>query len=77
MARTTAVKSAATATEQWLINMRRAGTVYDLAGHSLGGGERIRVTELDTVGQAAVSRGYLLLKPIPAPAPEPDTGSGQ
>lgn len=42
-----------------LLNSTRAGVVYDGAGHSLGGGERLEIDALDEVGQAAVDAGYL------------------
>lgn len=60
----------------WLINPGRSGRVYNVAGHSLGGGERVEVdgcyTGLDAVGQTAVDRGYLILRVITPPPPPPD-----
>lgn len=51
------------ATPQYqLINVRRSGVVYDFAGHSLGGGERVTVTEVDSVAEAAIDRGSLILR---------------
>lgn len=42
-----------------LLNTGRSGRVYDVAGHSLGGGERITVSGLDAVGQAVCDHHYL------------------
>lgn len=42
-----------------LINTGRSGVVYDEAGHSLGGGERIDVDEVDDTTQAAIDNGHL------------------
>jgi hypothetical protein len=42
-----------------LINTGRSGVVYDEAGHSVGGGERVSVGEIDAVGKAAVDAGQL------------------
>ena len=47
-----------------LLNSTRAGVVYDDAGHSLGGGERMQIDSLDEVGQAAVDAGYLTVVTI-------------
>jgi hypothetical protein len=45
-----------------LVNPGTSGVVYDVEGHSLGGGERVTVPyPLDRVGQKAVNRGYLLV----------------
>lgn len=49
-----------------LLNSGRSGVVYDKAGHSLGGGERLPVDTLDDIGQAAVDRHYLILLSVPA-----------
>jgi hypothetical protein len=51
-----------------LINTGRAGVTYDDAGHSLGGGERIPVTEVDYTGQDAIDRGILRVEDDPPPA---------
>lgn len=53
-------------THMLLLNSGRAGVVYTTAGAQLGGGERITVTGLDAVGQAAVDRGYLSLVEVPS-----------
>lgn len=42
-----------------LINTGRTGVVYDEAGHSIGGGERVSVGEVDAVGKAAIDAGQL------------------
>lgn len=72
MATSTRTRSAAAvaATQYRLINTGRVAVVYDEAGHSIGGGERLTVLGVDAVGQTAVDRRYLMLKPL-APAPEP------
>lgn len=54
-----------------LINSGRSGVVYDEAGHSLGGGERLPVDDLDKVGEAAVARRYLFLLTVPAAVKAP------
>jgi len=47
--------------QRLLINPGVAGVVYNQAGASIGGGERLPVDELDDVGQRAVDTGQLLL----------------
>lgn len=42
-----------------LINTGRSGVVYDMAGHSLGGGERLAVPKIDHTAQDAIDRGLL------------------
>lgn len=52
--------------DKLLINSGQSGVVYDHEGHTLGGGERLPLTEaLDAVGEAAVDRGHLVLLPAP------------
>ena len=52
------------ATQHVLINTGRSGVVYDTEGHSIGGGERVTVTEVDAIGQAAVDRGRLVMRTV-------------
>lgn len=53
-------------TRKLLVNSTTAGIVYDKAGHTVGGGERVPVTSLDEVGQAQVDGGYLRLLDVPS-----------
>lgn len=43
-----------------LLNPGTTSVTYDLAGHSLGGGERVQVEEVDRVGRGYVRASYLL-----------------
>jgi hypothetical protein len=43
-----------------LINPTDAGVIYDEAGHSIGGGERVEVAEIDLIGRSAVKTGLLI-----------------
>jgi len=52
--------------QKLLLNSGRTGVVYDLAGHSLGGGERLPIEGLDEVGKAAVRKGFLTVVEVPA-----------
>jgi hypothetical protein len=53
-------------TRKLLLNSGRAGVVYDEAGHTLGGGERVELDgPLDKVGKAAVKGGYLQVVEVP------------
>lgn len=64
--------AAPASTHYWLVNTGRAGVTYDADGHQVGGGERIIVSSVDHVGQAAIDRGSLRLKAIPRHAePQP------
>lgn len=45
-----------------IVNPGTVSMVYDLVGHSLGGGERVDVSAVDRVGQQAVRNGYLLCR---------------
>jgi hypothetical protein len=59
---------------QILVNPYRSGVVYDVEGHSLGGGERVEAAQLDEVGQAAVDNGHLILAELSS-EPEADGAS--
>ncbi|HZE02610.1 MAG TPA: hypothetical protein VE155_12680 [Pseudonocardiaceae bacterium] len=59
---------------QILINPHRSGVVYDLEGHSIGGGERVEIAQLDEVGQAALDRGHLIVAELSSD-PETDGAS--
>lgn len=69
--RSTGSATLSAAAQYHLINTRRSAMVYDVAGHQVGGGERLLVSGVDVVGQSAVDRGYLMLRPVPMAAPEP------
>jgi hypothetical protein len=57
-----------TRTRKLLVNSGQTGVVYDTAGHTIGGGERIPLDgELDEVGRAAVDRGYLRVVTVTEP----------
>jgi ribosomal protein L2 len=43
-----------------LINPTTAGVIYDEVGHSIGGGERVEVEEIDLVGKSAIKTGLLI-----------------
>lgn len=54
-------------TRKLLLNSGRSGVVYDDAGHTLGGGERLELDgPLDKTGKAAVDAGYLTVVEVPA-----------
>lgn len=42
-----------------LINTGRTGVVYDEAGHTVGGGDRVEISEINPVAQAAIDIGQL------------------
>lgn len=42
-----------------LVNPGTSAVVYSLDGRQLGGGESVRVDEVDVVGLTAIERGYL------------------
>lgn len=44
-----------------LVNPGTSGAVYDVEGHTVGGGERVEVERVDEVGQAAVASGQLIV----------------
>jgi hypothetical protein len=65
-----------------LVNPGSSGVVYDIPGHSLGGGERVTVPyPLDRVGLHVVAKGYLLVDTwtpgaeAPDKEPPPEDGS--
>jgi hypothetical protein len=56
-----------------LVNPGSSGVVYDIPGHSLGGGERVTVPyPLDKVGLHVVAKGYLLVDTWTPGAEAPD-----
>lgn len=59
-----------------LINTGRSGVVYDKAGHSLGGGERIDVDEIDDTARDALDRGLLRVADPKPPAKAAGDKSG-
>lgn len=58
-----------------LINTGRSGVVYDESGHSVGGGDRVEIEEINPVAQTAIDIGQLRCEDNtqdePADAPEP------
>jgi hypothetical protein len=61
-----------------LFNPDDTPAVYDMAGHTVGGAERVEVEELDAAGQRAVDSGVLVREEPEGKAeskPEPKTAS--
>jgi hypothetical protein len=54
-----------------LFNPDDTPAVYDAAGHTVGGAERVEVDELDAVGQRAVDSGVLVREEAEKPRSEP------
>lgn len=55
-----------------LFNPEQSPMVYDAQGRSVGGAERVTVTELDEVGQRAVDAGLLVREESQREEPKED-----